>query len=101
MDILKVVRWTGDDVFEMIDWIGSNQRLRNHVIQSLTCLVQVDLPEQFKSSLIDHVYFIVDLLVVSDLSINYTGIVDDPTVVDLRLVDMRVNQVPVQIVELV
>ena len=83
MDVLEVVCWTSDDVFEVIDWICSNQRLRHHVIQALTRFVQVDLPEQFKSPLIDHIDFIVDLLVVSDLAINYTGVIDDSTIVDL------------------
>ena len=63
--------------------------------------MQIDLLEQFKSSFVDHVDFIVYLLVVSDFAVDYTCVANDTIVVDLRLVDLRVDQVSVQIVELV
>ena len=63
--------------------------------------MQIDLLEQFKSSFVDHVDFIVDLLVVSDFAVDYACVANDTIVVDLRLVDLRVDQVSVQIVELV
>ena len=63
--------------------------------------MQIDLLEQFKSSLVDHVYFIVYLLVVSDFPVNDACVANDTIVVDLRLVNLRVDQVSVQIVELV
>ena len=63
--------------------------------------MQIDLLEQFKSSLVDHVYFIVYLLVVSDFPVNDACVANNTIVVDLRLVNLRVDQVSVQIVELV
>ena len=63
--------------------------------------MQIDLLEQFKSSLVDHVDFIVDLLVVGDFPVNDACVANNTIVVDLRLVDLRVDQVSVQIVELV
>ena len=63
--------------------------------------MQIDLLEQFKSSFVDHVDFIVDLLVVSDFAVDYACVAYDTIVVDLRLVDLRVDQVSVQIVEFV
>ena len=53
--------------------------------------MQVHLSEQLESPLVDHVNLVVDLLVVSDFAIDYAGIVDDPTVVDLRLIDLSVH----------
>lgn len=63
--------------------------------------MQVHLPEKLKSAFVDHVDLVVNLLIVCDLAIDYASIVDDSAVVDFRLVDVRMGQVPVQVVKLV
>ena len=63
--------------------------------------MQIDLLEQFKSSFVDHIDFIVDLLVVCNFPVDYACVANDTIVVDLRLIDLCVNQVAVQIVKLV
>ena len=63
--------------------------------------MQVDLLEQFKPSLVDHIDFIVNLLVISYLPVDDARVADDAVVVDLRLVDLGVNQVSIQVVKLV
>ena len=101
MDVSQVVLRGLDDLVKAVDRIGSYERFRDHVVQPLACFVQVDLFEQFKSPLVDHIDLVVDLLVVANLPINDACVADDAVVVDLRLVDLRVDQVSVQIVELV
>ena len=63
--------------------------------------MQVNLLEQFKSSLVDHIDFIVNLFVVGNLPVDDARVADDAVVVDLRLVDLCVNQVSIQVVKLV
>jgi len=101
MDVLQIVLRGLDDVLKAIDWICRNECFRDHIVQSLACLVQIDLFEQFKSSFVDHIDFIVYLLVVCNFPVDYACVADDTVVVDLRLVDLRVDQVSIQIVELV
>ena len=81
MDVFEVVLWTLDYIFEMINWICLLKCLGYHVVKPLTSLVKINLPEQFKPALVDHVDLVIYLLVVCDLPINYAGIVDNTTVI--------------------
>ena len=101
MDVLQVVLRGLNDLRKVVDWISSDERLGDHVVKSLACFVQIDLFEQFKSSFVDHIDFIVDFLVVGNFAVDYACVAEDAVVVDLRLVDLCVGQVSVQIVELV
>ena len=81
MDVFEVVLWTLDYIFEMINWICLLKCLGYHVVKPLTSFVKINLPEQFKPALVDHVDLVIYLLVVCDLSFNYAGIVDNTTVI--------------------
>ena len=81
MDVFEVVLWTLDYIFEMINWICLLKCLGYHVVKPLTSFVKINLPEQFKPALVDHVDLVIYFLVVCDLSFNYAGIVDNATVI--------------------
>lgn len=101
MNVLQIFLRICYDIFEVIDRVGSDERLRDHIIQALACLVQINLPEKFKPPLIYNIDLVVDLFIICYLTIDYAGVCEDPIVIDLGLIDLGVNQVSIQIVELV
>ena len=101
MNIFEVGFWIEDYLVKTIYRICLYECLWDHVVQALTRLVQINLPEKFKSSFVYHVNFIIDLLVVGNLTIDYASIVNDSAVVYFWLVNTRMDQVPVEVVKLV
>ena len=81
MDVFEVVLWILDYIFEMINFICLLKCFGHHVIKPLTSLVKINLPEQFKPALVNHVDLVIYLLVICDLSIDYAGVVDNTTVI--------------------
>jgi len=63
--------------------------------------VQVDLPEQLKATLVDHIDIVIQLSIVGDAIVHYPSVVQNSRDVDLALVYLGVDRVPVEVVQLI
>lgn len=63
--------------------------------------MQVDLPEQLKATLVDHVDIVIQLSIVGDAIVHYPSVVQNSRDVDLALVYLGVDRVPVEVVQLI
>jgi len=63
--------------------------------------VQVDLPKQLKATLVDHIDIVIQLSIVGDAIVHYPSVVQNSRDVDLALVYLGVDRVPVEVVQLI
>ena len=81
--------------------IGLDESLSNHKLNSLTRLVQIDLPEEFEAAIEYQVDVVIDFPVVRDLVVDDLRVAQDSLVINERFVDIRMHQVSIQIIKLV
>jgi len=85
----------------VVDRVSGNQCVSNHEVYRLTSFVQVNLPEKLKSALEDQIDIVVEFAIEGYLLLNDPCVVQDAGNLNLALVDLSVNCVPVKVVQFV